>query len=142
MKNVPHYLPNGDEYKGATHKTGDRLMTGATHTKDSVFLTHKKPLTDKKTSTYKIDPQAFINAERIGVEIKKSKLKNKKLDVFKDGLKVATIGDTRYMDYRSYIKQDGKEFADERRRLYQIRHNKTRGDKGTPSYYADKILWN
>lgn len=91
--------------------------------------------------SYTIDPQAFKNAERIGVEIKKSTQKNKKLDVFKDGVKVATIGDTRYNDYRSYIKRDGKAFADERRRLYKIRHEKTRKEKGTPSYYADKILW-
>ena len=91
--------------------------------------------------SYTIDPQAFKNAERIGVEIKKATQKNKKLDVFKDGIKVATIGDTRYMDYRSYIKRDGKAFADERRRLYKVRHEKNRKEKGTPSYYADKILW-
>lgn len=93
--------------------------------------------------SYAIDPQAYKNADRIGVVIKKSKQKNKKLDVFsKEGEKLATIGDTRYMDYRSYIKIEGKAFADERRRLYKIRHEKTRHEKGTPSYYADQILWN
>lgn len=92
---------------------------------------------------YTIDPQALINAKRLGVEIKKSKSKNKKLDVFsKQGEKLATIGDTRYKDYRSYIKADGKAYADERRRLYQIRHSKTRGKTGSASFYADQILWN
>lgn len=93
--------------------------------------------------SYTIDPQAFKNAEKLGVTIKKSTEKNKKLDVFdKDGEKLATIGDVRYMDYRSYMKMEGKPFADERRRLYRIRHEKTRKVKGSPSYFADKILWN
>jgi hypothetical protein len=93
--------------------------------------------------SYTIDPQAFKNAEKLGVTIKKSTEKNKKLDVFdKDGEKLATIGDVRYMDYRSYMKMEGKPFADERRRLYKIRHEKTRKVKGSPSYFADKILWN
>lgn len=42
MKGVIHYLPNGKPYKGATHKAGGRLMTGKTHTAQSVYLTHKK----------------------------------------------------------------------------------------------------
>lgn len=91
---------------------------------------------------YVIDPATFKNAESIGVTIKKSILKNKKLDVFKNGEKVATIGDTRYLDYRSYIKAEGKKYADERRRLYKIRHERTRKIVGSPSYYADQILWN
>ena len=93
--------------------------------------------------SYVIDPQAYKNAEKLGVTIKKSTVKNKKLDVFdKDGEKLATIGDVRYMDYRSYMKIEGKPYADERRRLYKIRHEKTRNIKGSPSFYADKILWN
>ena len=35
----------------------------------------------------------------------------------------------------------GKKYADERRRLYKIRHQNTRNKRGTPSYYADKLLW-
>lgn len=42
MKGIIHYLPNGKPYKGPTHKSGGRLMTGKTHTSKSVFLTHKK----------------------------------------------------------------------------------------------------
>jgi hypothetical protein len=45
MKGVKHYLPSGKEYKGETHKSGGRLMTGKTHTAKSVFLTHIKPKT-------------------------------------------------------------------------------------------------
>jgi hypothetical protein len=37
--------------------------------------------------------------------------------------------------------QKGKEFADEKRRLYKLRHAKDRVVRGTAGYYADKILW-
>ena len=43
MKGVPHYLPNGKLYTGATHKSGKTLMTGEKHTKTSQVLTHTKP---------------------------------------------------------------------------------------------------
>lgn len=39
-KTKTHYLPNGKVYTGATHKSGNVLMTGAKHTADSVKLTH------------------------------------------------------------------------------------------------------
>jgi len=43
MKGVIHYLPNGKPYKGATHKSGGRLMTGKTHTAQfCIFNTQKK----------------------------------------------------------------------------------------------------
>jgi|TARA_R110000823_G_scaffold19616_1_gene60570 hypothetical protein len=39
---VKHYLPNGKEYKGATHKdTKGKLMSGAKHTASSKYLNHK-----------------------------------------------------------------------------------------------------
>ncbi len=40
MKNVPHFLPNGKQYTGPTHKSGGVLMTGAKHTAKSKVLTH------------------------------------------------------------------------------------------------------
>ena len=45
------------------------------------------------------------------------------------------------MDYDSYIKTKGMAYANERRRLYKIRHANDRNKKGTPGFYADKILW-
>lgn len=35
------FLPNGKQYKGATHKMGNTIMTGAVHTAKSVILTEK-----------------------------------------------------------------------------------------------------
>ncbi len=42
-KGVKHYLPNGKEYKGATHKMGGQVHTGAKHSSSSKILKHSKP---------------------------------------------------------------------------------------------------
>ena len=43
--------------------------------------------------------KARANAKKLGVTVKPSTHKSKKLDVFKEGTKVATIGDIRYEDF-------------------------------------------
>jgi len=79
--------------------------------------------------------KAIKNANKIGVKVKPSTRKNKKLDVFKEGQKVASIGDTHYDDFTFH--------KDEKRRAnYKKRHNRYRHKVGTPSYYSDQILWN
>ena len=95
---------------------------------------------------YQITKYSFDQAKKIGVTIKPSKLKNKKIDIFKDEKKIASIGGVKkdgsyYKDFPTYTKTEGKEKADKRRKLYKIRHEKTRKIKGSNSYYADKILW-
>jgi hypothetical protein len=41
---VKHFLPNGKEHKGATHKDASgKLMSGAKHTAASKYLVHAKP---------------------------------------------------------------------------------------------------
>ena len=78
--------------------------------------------------------EARRKASAIGVVVKPSRVKHKKLDVYKDGQKVASIGDLRYSDYNLHKDQ-------ERRKRYKQRHEAHRHKKGTPSYYADRILW-
>jgi len=90
---------------------------------------------------YKISLRTKEKAKQIGVTVKPSKNKNKKVDVFKDGKKVASVGDSRYKDFHLYKKEDGIKKAKERKRLYKIRHGKNRNKKGTPSYFADQLLW-
>jgi len=90
---------------------------------------------------YKIKRHTYTQAKKLGVVVKPSKVKGKKVDVFKKGKKVASVGAIGYDDYPTYIQKKGKKYADERRRLYKIRHNKNRNKRGTPSYYADKLLW-
>ncbi len=90
---------------------------------------------------YQIKAKQRANAKAIGVSIKPSKVKGKKLDVFKGDKKVASIGALGMGDYQTFIKEKGLEFANKRRKAYKSRHQKTRTKVGTPSYYADKILW-
>ena len=85
-------------------------------------------------------PQTNIEAARrrarlLGVTVRPSTRKHKKLDVYDDtGRKISSIGDLRYSDYLQH--KDA-----ERRRLYKLRHVGNRHKKGTPGYYADQILW-
>ena len=100
-------------------------------------------------SNYKIKPLQLANAKKIGVDIKVSTNKRKKIDVFKDGKKVASIGamypnGTPYMDYATYLTKLPKKDADKKRSNYLKRHArepKMKDGKRTPSYYADVILW-
>jgi len=47
-KSQKHYLPNGKEYVGPTHKMGGELHTGASHTSASKRLSHSAPKVMKK----------------------------------------------------------------------------------------------
>jgi hypothetical protein len=90
---------------------------------------------------YKITNRQRLNAESLGVAIKPSTNKSKKIDVFKNGKKIASIGAMGYNDFDIYLRTKGKEYADERRKLYKIRHAKDRNKVGTAGFYADRILW-
>lgn len=83
---------------------------------------------------YVITEYSRQQARKLGVELRLSSNPKKKIDVYKDGKKIASIGDINYSDYGTYLKTKGKAYADERRRLYRIRH------KGENNYSL-KILW-
>ena len=80
-------------------------------------------------------------AKKLGVNVKPSKTKGKKIDVFKGDKKLASIGALGYGDYPTFIRKKGKEYADTRRRMYKMRHEKDRHERGTPGFFADKLLW-
>lgn len=90
---------------------------------------------------YKIKPYSYDQAKNAGVSIKPSDKQNKKIDVYKDDKLVARIGDPKYKDYPSYIESHGLSYANERRRLYRLRHKKDMSIKDSNGYYANKILW-
>ena len=91
---------------------------------------------------YKITNYTYARALKLGVKVKPSTNKNKKIDVFdKSGKKLATVGAIGYSDYPTYILEKGMKYADERRRLYKIRHENTRHIKYSNSWYADQLLW-
>ena len=93
---------------------------------------------------YNIQPYSIKQAKALGVIIKPSKKKYKKVDVFdKSGNYLVSIGDNRYKDYPTYLAEGDTEYANERRRLYKIRHS-GEGDenrKGTAGYFSYYILW-
>jgi len=74
----------------------------------------------------------------MGLIVKPSSNKDKKLDVYK---KVATIGAKGMNDYPTYIKKNGIKFAKTRRLLYKMRHEKDRHVKNSNGWFADKLLW-
>ena len=81
-------------------------------------------------------------AKKLNVIVLPSEKNNKKIDVYDlYGNFIVSIGDINYLDYPNYTKLYGKKIADERKRLYKIRHKKDRLVKGTAGYYADQLLW-
>ena len=96
--------------------------------------------------SYKILPYTFAQAKKLGVTIKPSRNILKKIDVFKDGKKVASIGARGMNDYPTYLEKEKKGYfekgyANSRRKLYKQRHNKDRHKVGSNGWYADKLLW-
>lgn len=87
---------------------------------------------------YEIQPYSFKKAKDLGVTIKPSTKKGKKIDVFKNNQLVTSIGASGMNDYPTYLKNEGKKIAEERKRLYKIRHSKNTGIAGK---YASEILW-
>ena len=90
---------------------------------------------------YQITQYTRDRARELGVVVKHSTNPSKKIDVYKDGVKIAAVGAMGYGDYPTYMRTRGKEYADERRRLYKQRHSKDRGVKGSNGFYADRLLW-
>lgn len=89
--------------------------------------------------TYQITDYTKQKAKKLGVDVKPSTNKNKKIDVFKKGEKIASVGATGYNDYPTWLKLKGKDYADERRRLYKIRHKNDRFSRN--GKLADNLLW-
>ena len=100
----------------------------------------KKVNKTKKTGRYTISSYTRKRARALGVDVRPSTRKNKKIDVFRNNIKVASIGALGYSDFTTYSRKS-KSKANERRRLYHIRHKKDSAKKGSPGYYAAKLLW-
>jgi len=91
---------------------------------------------------YTIKDYSYNQAKKLDVQIRPSTNTKKKLDVYNmKGQFICSIGAIDYGDYPTFIETKGKEYADNRRRLYKIRHEKNRHKVGTPSYWADNLLW-
>lgn len=90
---------------------------------------------------YKITDYSYNQAKKLGVYIIASNSDKYKIDIIKNNKHLFSIGDKRYGDYPTFLLEYGKEYADKRRKLYKIRHQKDREIVGSKGWYADKILW-
>ena len=88
---------------------------------------------------YTITNYSRKKAKKIGVIIKHSTNTKKKIDVFKKGKKVCSVGNLNYNNFPTYVKKKGISFAKSRRKFYKMRHSKDR-KKGC-GYYANQLLW-
>ena len=91
--------------------------------------------------SYQITNYTKNRARLLHVVVKPSTNPKKKIDVYKNNIKVATIGDIHYLDYPNYVLKYGIEYANRRRFLYRIRHEADRNVIGSNGYYADRLLW-
>ena len=90
---------------------------------------------------YKIKKYTYKKAKKLGLEVKPSTNKTKKIDVYKKGKKIAAVGAAGMNDYPTYIEKRGLHYAKTRRRLYKMRHEKDRHIKDSHGWYADQLLW-
>jgi hypothetical protein len=77
----------------------------------------------------------------LNVKIKPSTNKNKKIDVYKNNVKIASIGNKNYLDYPKYIKEKGLDYANKRRFLYHLRHKKNNGITCAPIEWVMPPRW-
>tara|TARA_R110000822_G_scaffold229031_6_gene361315 strand:+ start:1307 stop:1603 length:297 start_codon:yes stop_codon:yes gene_type:complete len=97
---------------------------------------------------YSITSHTRSQAKKYGLIVKSSKLKGKKIGVFKktkDGLvKLADVGALSYGDFGTFKKTKGIEFANKRRKAYRSRHKNDpmmKGGKRSRAWYAMNLLW-
>lgn len=96
--------------------------------------------------SYPINAEIKRRAKALGITVKESKNKDKKLDAYKDGIFQTSFGGQGYKDYHLYLKQDGIAVASEKRKQYKQRHErnrhiKYRKGKLTAGWLSDKVLW-
>ena len=97
--------------------------------------------------SYKITSYTLKQAKKLGVTIKPSKNKGKKIDVYnKQGDKLASVGALGMNDYPTFMEKEKKGLVPEgtatkRRKAYKTRHESDRHKRGSNGFFADKILW-
>ena len=93
------------------------------------------------SNNYVITKYSYDKAKELGLTIKLSQFTTKKLDVYKDNVYIASIGDSRYQDYPHYIKLYGQIYADSRRKLYRNRHKLNADVRYSKQWLALNLLW-
>jgi hypothetical protein len=93
--------------------------------------------------TYTIRRYTYNKAKQLGLRLKPSTNKTKKIDVYseKTGKKIASVGTNGMNDFPTYIQKRGLKYAKTRRRLYKMRHERDRHVKMSNGWLSDKLLW-
>ena len=78
-------------------------------------------------------------AKKFGVHVLPSKRAGKKIDVFRGDNYIGSAGAKGMGDFGIYLETKGREFAEERRRLYHLRAKD--GPKDSPAYLSKRLLW-
>lgn len=89
---------------------------------------------------YEIKPYSYKQAKKLGVEIKPSTNPKKKIDVYKNNEKIASIGAKGYKDYPTYLQED-KNLAEQKRKNYRARHRENLNNKNGNGFWSSNILW-
>jgi hypothetical protein len=92
---------------------------------------------------YQIKKHTLDRAKELGLKVFASDNPKYKIEVY-DGLSGHFLfygGDANYSDYPSYLESHGREYADERRRLYRIRHQKEINNIGSRGSIIAYLLW-
>jgi hypothetical protein len=71
---------------------------------------------------YQITDYTKRKAKENGFTVAPSTKGFKKIDVFQNGKLIGSIGHKNYLDYPNYLRLKGLEYANEKRRLYHLRH--------------------
>jgi hypothetical protein len=90
---------------------------------------------------YQITNYTKQKAKELNVKIKPSSNPKKKIDVYEDNKKVASVGAIGYDDYPTYIIKKGKSYADERRKLYRV-NQILMNDISATKFQLEKLEWN
>ena len=117
-----------------THNTWSCKHSGAKKTNRS------KRSSSRRSSGYHISAYTRAKARALHVEVRPSTRKGKKIDVFKNGKKVASVGAMGYNDFTTFSRQN-KSKAASRRKAYWSRHRKDEHRSGSPGFYAAHLLW-
>jgi hypothetical protein len=86
---------------------------------------------------YTITPYTKKRASQAGLEVKPSTKRGKKIDVYYQGKLLASVGALPYKDYGTYLAEGNTTLAEERRRLYHLRHTRDTLAERLASY----LLW-
>lgn len=97
--------------------------------------------------SYYITDYSYAKARKMGYQLYPSSLKNKKIDVYKNGIYINSIGNIKYPDYPTYAMYEDmglvpKGYSKERRRLFRIRNRSwMKEPKDSAAYLSYYILW-